>query len=260
MRDIKKYLAMTMQSPPDEQITAGRIAQGAVALAKELCSSAMDGSKLDAIVEEYIRDEGGEPALKGYHPKFASKPYEWTTCIAVDNEVVHGVPVKPLDPNHLITIDLVVRYKDWHADTARTFTYSDDPLKQQFVKASSLIFEMAKDAITPRQPISLFGTMVQQCAEQQGYAVIKEYCGHGIGKAIHTDPQILNYYAPSTEVFQIGQAYAVEPILAIESTYSLKHHPNDGFTVIANRLVTHNEDTIFISDSGAINLTGNNHE
>lgn len=249
-----------MNEPPANQVRAGQIANQAIKLGQELCRKTIDGEYLDKEIEQFILDEGGEPALKGYHPGFASKPYEWTTCIAVDNEVVHGVPVKLIDPSHLITIDLVVKYGDMHADTARTFTYSDDPLKQQFVKVSSLIFEIAKDTIMPRQPISLFGTMVQQCAEQQGYAVVKEYCGHGIGKTIHADPQILNYHTPLTEVFQVGRSYAVEPVLAIESIYSLRHHLDDGFTVIADCLVSHFEDTIFISDNGAINLTGNNHE
>ncbi len=246
-----------MQSPPCEQVTAGKIARGAIELAKELCSSCIDGKRLDLLVEEYIRDEGGEPALKGYHPSFAFKPYEWTTCISIDNDVVHGVPIKLLGPAHMITIDLVVKYKGWHADTARTFHHGDKPDKKQFVEASSMIFEMAKDAVMPGQPISLFGMMVERGAETQGYGVIKEYCGHGIGKNIHADPQVLNYYTSSTEVFQVGQAYAVEPVLAINPTYELEHHPRDGFTIFADCLASHNEDTIFIGANGAINLTGN---
>lgn len=247
-----------MQAPPDEQVRAGQIARGAIALAKEVCSTPVDGKRLDILIEEYIRDEGGEPALKGYHPKFALKPYKYTTCIALDNEVVHGVPVKMICPNHIITVDLVVRFQGWHADTARTFIYGDnDATKKQFVEASSMIFEMAKDTVMPQQPINLFGMMVERCAAQQNYAVIKEYCGHGIGQSIHTEPQVLNYQTLSTEVFQAGRAYAVEPVLAIEPTYELKHHPSDGFTIIADCLVTHNEDTIFVGANGAINLTGN---
>lgn len=246
-----------MQAPPDEQVRAGEIARGAVALAQELCASCIDGKRLDPMIEEYIRDEGGEPALKGYHPKFALKPYGYTTCIAIDNEVVHGVPVKLIGPNHMVTVDLVVRYKGWHADTARTFIYGGDAAKKQFVEASSMIFEMAKDAVMPQQPMNLFGMMVERLATQQGYSVIEEYCGHGIGEAIHTDPQVLNYHTPSSEVFQIGQSYAVEPVLAIAPTYTLKEHPTDGFTVIADCLASHNEDTIFIGENGVINLTGN---
>lgn len=244
-----------MQTPPCEQVRAGEIARDAIKLGQELCTRLIDGKRLDKEIEEFIRDAGGEPALKGYHPAFALKPYEWTTCLGVDNDVVHGVPLKLLGLNSVVTIDLVVKYKGWHADTARTFTYSDDPTKKQFVEASSMIFEMGKDAIWPEQSISLFGTMIERGAQMQGYGVIKEYCGHGIGKAIHTDPQVLNYHTPTTEVFQIGRSYAVEPVLAIEPTYELDHNKSDGFTVTANCLVSHFEDTLFIANDKVINLT-----
>ena len=70
-----------MQSPPNEQVRAGEIAQGAIQLAQELCRDTIDGKRLDREIEQYIRDEGGEPALKGYHPAFAQKPYEYTICL-----------------------------------------------------------------------------------------------------------------------------------------------------------------------------------
>ena len=245
-----------MQSPPNEQVKAGQIARGAILLAKELCRSAIDGVRLDREIEQYIRDEGGEPALKGYHPPFAQKPYEWTICLGLDKDVVHGVPLKLVGRSQLITVDLVVAYKGWHADTARTFTYSDDPAKQQFVDLSKAIFEDAKDSIVPNQMMSLFGTTVYQGALMQGYEVIKEYCGHGIGKTIHAEPQVLNYPNFKPEVFEIGKAYAVEPVLAV-SPYYLNHHHSDGFSVTADCLVSHNEDTVFIGAGGVVNLTGN---
>ena len=243
-----------MQSPPNEQVRAGQIARGAILLAKELCRTALDGVRLDKEVEQYIRDEGGEPALKGYHPAFAQKPYEWTICLGIDKDVVHGVPIKTLGSSKLITVDLVVRYKGWHADTARTFTYSDDPVKRQFADVSKVIFDHAKDSIIPNQMISLFGTTVYQGAQIQGYEVVKECCGHG--RTIHTEPQVLNYPTFTPEVFQVGRSYAVEPVLAI-SPYKLHQHPYDGFSVLADCLVSHNEDTIFIGTNGVVNLTGN---
>ena len=245
-----------MQSPPNEQVRAGQIARGAIQLAKELCREAIDGVRLDREIETYIRDEGGEPALKGYHPSFALKPYEHTICLGIDEDVVHGVPIKTVGLSHLVTVDLVVRYKGWNADTARTFTYSNDPIKQQFADISKAIFDNALQAIIPQQTISLFGGAVYAGAKLQGYEVVREYCGHGIGKAIHTDPQVLNYPTSTKEVFQAGRSYAVEPVLAVKP-YVLRHHQYDGFTVQADCLVTHNEDTIFVGTHGVVNLTGN---
>jgi methionyl aminopeptidase len=245
-----------MNLPPSEQVRAGEIARGAIQLAKELCKNTIYGVRLDREVEQYIRDEGGEPALKGYHPAFSIKPYEHTICLGVDKDVVHGVPTKLVCPNHLVTIDLVVGHKNWYADTARTFTHSDDPVKRKFAEMSMTIFESSLQVIQAQNKVDFFGTMVESGAKIQNYQVVKEYCGHGIGKAIHADPQVLNYHTSSEEVFQAGQSYAVEPVLAIKP-YVLRHHPHDGFTVQANCLVSHNEDTIFVGERGAINLTGN---
>lgn len=243
-----------MNEPPEEQIIAGRIARGAVALARDLCRWPLEGEQLDLEIEQYIRDEGGEPALKGYHPSFAGKPYEWTICLGVDNDVVHGVPHKPLDPNNIITVDLVVKFGEYYADTARTFTHSNNKSKMLFVDISKQIFDLSKAWVVPNGQVALFGQSVELSARLTKYGVVKEYCGHGIGKSIHCPPQIPNYYSPIGGQFKIGQSYAVEPVLAINPTYELEHH-YDGYSVTADCLVSHNEDTIFIGERGAVNLT-----
>lgn len=244
-----------MNQPPDDQVRAGEIAKKAIALAKKLCKNPIQGLLLDQEIETLIRDEGGEPSLKGYHPRFADDPYKWTICLSLDHEVVHGIPDKVIVPEHMITVDLVVKYNDWHADTARTFTYSKDQTKLDFVHDSKTIFEMAKQAISPNGTMDLFGYMVEAAASIKRYGVIREYCGHGIGKSIHMPPQIVNYRQISTNIFKAGYAYAVEPVLAFIPRYDLTHS-SDGYTVLANCLASHNEDTIFISEHKLFNLTG----
>lgn len=249
-----------MIAPPDEQVRAGQIASKAIRLARELCSSPIDGIQLDKEIETFILDEGGRPALKGYHPYFAPKPYEWTICLAIDNDVVHGVPLKMVRPSQLITVDLVVEYKGWHADTARTFTINGNATFERFANVSRAIFRSALEMILPQQPIELYGIAVNSACLAQGYSVVKEYCGHGIGRVIHAEPQVVNYPIRSKEVFKVGKAYAVEPVIAMKSIYKLDHSSNDGFSVRADCLVSHNEDTVFISNRGVINLTGGNDE
>ena len=246
-----------MLSPANEQVKAGQIAREAIALATKLCIGGLDGMRLDKEVEEFIKDQGGRPALKGYHPHFAPHPYKWTICLGIDNDVVHGVPIKMVGPSRLISVDLVVEYNGWFADTARTFTVSDDVVKQKFAKGSRDIFHAALEMILPQQSINLFGMMVESAAHLHGYSVIQEYCGHGIGKSIHAEPQVCNYPTSTQEVFQVGRSYAVEPVLAINPTYSLRHEPQDGFSVRADCLASHNEDTIFVGQNGIVNLTGN---
>ena len=244
-----------MQQPPNEQVRAGEIARDAIDCAKELCQQPIEGKQLDKEIEMFIRDSGGKPALKGYHPSFSVKPYEWTICLSLDQDVVHGIPLKPVYPNDMITVDLVVEYEGWHADTARTFTYSDCQIKQRFIGISDVIFSFVMTCVTPHQDISFVGKAVEMCAKVRNYGIIREYCGHGIGQSIHSSPQIPNYFHPGKELFEVGKSYAVEPVIAINPNYSLSHN-DDGFTVSADCLVSHNEDTLFIGADKVINLTG----
>lgn len=242
-------------APPNEQVRAAEIARAAIELGKTLVGC--DGSKIDKEIETFILDSGGKPALKGYRPVFAMRPYDWTICLAVNEDVVHGVPNKYTGPAQLITIDLVVEVDGWFADMARTFTISGEPHKQQFVANSLEVFHAGLSVIHPNASLNTYAAMIDNAARLFGYGVIKEYCGHGIGRTIHAAPQICNYPTPTREVFQVGHSYAVEPVLAIRPTYSLRHEPNDGFSVRADCLTSHNEDTIFVSPNGIVNLTGN---
>ena len=245
-----------MNQPPDEQVQAGIIAGKAIALGRELCKTEVDGRLLDNEIEQFIRDNGGSPALKGYKPPFDSKTYGHSICLSVNNEAVHGTPIKIVTPVDLVTIDLVVNYNGWFADTARTFSYSTDQEIKSAVIKSETIFAASLAAITPNRTISLFGATVELSSEMMGCSVVKEYCGHGIGQGIHMEPQIVNYNDYSVVNFEIGRSYAVEPVLAMKSNYRLEHL-EDGWTVSTNCLSTHNEDTVFISNKGVVNLTSN---
>lgn len=244
-----------MISPPCEQVEAGKIAAGAIALGKELCKDCIDGVRLDREIETFIKDRGGNPALKGYHPPFTHLTYQHAICLSLDNEVVHGPPIKLVGTGSLITIDLVVEYQGWHADTARTFTWSDDHQKKVFAGASMSIFAGALRAVIQEQPMDLFGATIEQVSTQAGMGVLKQYCGHGIGQRVHMEPQVLNYAGNNGNRFEVGRAYAVEPILANSMAYNITHD-KDGWTVVADCLTSHNEDTLFIGKDGIINLTG----
>lgn len=261
-----------MIEPPEEQVVAGLIARQAIALGVDLAKSPIKGTDLDQEIETFIRDNGCEPALKGYHPSFATKPYQHTICLSPPTVAVHGVPTSAYLPRgRLITIDLVVRHKGWHADTARTFMnyrtrIRDDTSggifvpslegEEDFVNNSRKIFHLAKTTIGPNQPVRNFGTLVERGAEVCGCGVIKEYTGHGIGQRIHEGPQIPNYDNGSSDRFEIGKSYAVEPVLSQLKRYSLSLG-KDGYTVyVFSNIASHNEDTIFIGRDKVYNLTG----
>lgn len=246
---------MNKLHPPEEQIFAGKVAGEAILLAKELCKNHIHGLDLDREIETFIRDHRCVPALKGYKPKFSPTAYQHTICLSLNEEAVHGLPDKHVDPNQLISVDLVVGYNGWFADTARTFTYADENSSlYAFANKSLSIFETALSTIIPYGGVSTFGSVVDFLARQSGYSAVSEYCGHGIGNEIHEPPFIQASRNDSVDLFRAGKAFAVEPIICDASRYKLLHS-DDGWTVSADCLVSHNEDTIFVTGVGVLNLT-----
>jgi len=242
-----------MQPHPD-QVKAGQIVAGCLKLARKLCEDPICASELDRQIEEYIQAGGGAPALKGYQPPFTDLTYQHALCLSLNNEAVHGPPVaRQVLPDDLISVDLVVKVGDWHADAARTFTYSENKKVKTFVTKSHIIFKTATDSITKNLPMNNLGRSIDTYAEGLGLEVISEFCGHGIGRSIHEEPQIHNHDSLSFSKFEVGRSYAVEPVLA-NGPYSLQHH-EDGWTVSANCLTSHFEDTFFIGDECIIRLT-----
>ena len=245
-----------MERPSDEQIIAGRVVRDAIKLGIALSEKEVTGLQLDARLEEFIKDNGCVPSLKGYQPPFSERTYKHTICLSRNQEAVHAVPKDAaLSKEDLITIDLVVAHRGWHADSARTFTFSTDPAKKDMVAKIALIHTNALNIITPNLPIKLYSELCQRITEELcGMSVIKEFCGHGIGQHIHEPPQIPSCQTTSNEIFVVGKAYAIEPVIAFKKKYVL-NEGDDGWTVSANCLTAHMEDTIFVSNVGIFNLT-----
>jgi methionyl aminopeptidase len=245
-----------MSRPSDEQMIAGKVARDAIRLGITLCEKEITGIELDARLEEYIRDNYCVPALKGYKPPFTDRTYQHAICLSRNNQAVHGVPCADnLSRDDLITIDLVVSHKGWHADTARTFTFSTDHAKKSMVEKITTIHTNGVAIVTPNLPIRIYSEFCQRLAEEIcGAGIIKEFCGHGIGREIHEPPQIPCSQTTNNGIFQTGRSYAVEPVLAFKKKYTLSHG-SDGWVVSADCLTAHMEDTLFVSDIGVFNLT-----
>lgn len=246
-----------MNYPCDEQIIAGKVARDAIKLGVELCAKGgITGEQLDRQLEEYIRDHQCVPSLKGYKPPFTDRTYYHTICLARNEAAVHGVPSSDFDPlNDLITIDLVVGHKGWHADTARTFTFSSSADKKNIAQAVHTLHTNALSIIQPNASILSYSSFCEKVANKIcNVAIIREFCGHGVGRGIHEEPQVPCTPSYSNHIFEIGRSYAVEPVIAAKRDYKLLDG-NDGWTVYANCLTAHMEDTIFVSQEGIINLT-----
>lgn len=209
--------------------------------------------ELDRVAESTIRTGGGEPAFKGY------RGFPKTTCISINEEVVHGIPgSRILKEGDLVSVDVGVRLKSYYSDAARTWVVgTGNRGKQRLVDTAKQALETGLAAYKAGSRIGDLSEAIQKFIETQGYGVVRDYVGHGIGRAIHEDPQVPNYG-------RRGLGARIEPglVLAIEPMVTEGHFAvelmDDGWTVVTKdrKLSSHYEDTIAFTEDGIMNLTG----
>jgi methionyl aminopeptidase len=209
-------------------------------------------NQIDKMADRIITDNGGVAAFKGYGGFPAS------ICASVNDTLIHGIPNDmPLVEGDIISVDIGVRYKGYHADAARTY-----PVGKCSEKAINLIdvaedcFNTALEVIRPGAYVGDIGHAVMSLAKQHGYEVPREYTGHGIGSDLHEDPQVPNYGTPGTGVvLKEGMCLAIEPMV-MAGKYHTKVMP-DNWTVKSSdgQLSSHYENTILVTSDGCQVLT-----
>ncbi|NKB67064.1 MAG: type I methionyl aminopeptidase [Candidatus Latescibacteria bacterium] len=208
--------------------------------------------ELDRMAEELIRDEGAVPAFKGYHGFPAS------ICASVNTEIVHGFPrSQPLQEGDIVTIDVGVLLEGYYGDGA--FTLGLEPLSSQcshLLRETSRCLELGIAQARPRGRLSDISHAVQTHAEANGLTVIRDFSGHGIGRALHEEPNVLNYGPPGKGPrLQPGFVLAIEPILGLGSDGV--DTAADGWTTTTQdgSLAAHFEHTVAITEHGPEILT-----
>ena len=232
--------------------SACRIVRDILQAVQELVSPGVTTYDLDRFAEEETVKRKARPAFKGYHS------YPGSLCCSLNNQVVHGIPSRrPLASGDIISLDFGVCYDDYFGDAAVTL-----PVGTVSASAQSLI-TATRDALyagiemaVPGGRLFDISAAVQTCAEQNGYSVVRDFVGHGIGKGLHEEPQVPNYGRAGTGVkLKAGMVLAIEPMIN-----QLEHHVTvleDGWTVVTcdNGLSAHFEHTVAITESGPDILT-----
>ena len=203
--------------------------------------------ELDYIAEKEILNLGGKPGFKGLYG------FPGTICSSFNEEIVHGIPSdRKIKDGDIISIDCGVIYEDFNTDSAFTLGIGNLPVKtSKLIKTTLNSLHLGIKEATPNNHIGDIGHAVESYSTNNGFSVVKEYVGHGIGKNLHEDPQIPNYGMKSTGPKIIeGMALAIEPML-IEGDEQTKID-NDGWTVKTKdgSMSAHFEDTIIITNSG----------
>ena len=181
---------------------------------------------LDNLAEEFIRDNGGVPGFKGYNG------FPNTLCVSQDNEVVHGIPSeKEIQEGAILSIDCGVIMNGFYGDSAYTFAIGDiSEEKKRLLHVTKKALNLGVMAAIYGNTIGHIGAAIQHYTESQGYSVVKELVGHGIGKKLHEEPEVPNYgIEGSGPLLEDGIVLAIEPMVNIGSADVFQKE--DGWTI-----------------------------
>lgn len=202
---------------------------------------------LDRLAESMTKDLGGRPAFKGYHG------YPASVCISLNDEVVHGIPGRrAIADGDLVSLDFGVLLDGYYGDAARTCAVGAvRPKAQELLEVTRRSLEMGLEQVRPGNRVSDVSHAVQTWAENRGFSVVREYVGHGIGRALHEEPQVPNFGDPGRGPrLQTGMVLAIEPMIN-EGTHEVTVDP-DGWTVRTrdHKLSAHFEYSVAVTEDG----------
>lgn len=192
------------------QPRAGAIVRLALIKAYELLAPGITTGEIDVELEKLVLKHDAVPTNKGY------KGYPAATCISPNDVVAHGIPGDyELQDGDIVTVDLGVTFDGMHADACRTFPVGDvSPAAQSLIETSELALSAAMVHARAGVRTGDLGYVIQNVTEQRGFAVVREFCGHGIGREYHTKPFIPNFGIRRTgDTLSPGMAIAIEPII-----------------------------------------------
>ena len=231
---------------------AGQILGNTLKLLEENVKPGITTAELDKIAYEYIKSNDSIPSFKGYNGFPAS------ICASVNNEVVHGIPDnRVLREGDIIGIDAGVCYGGYHADAARTFGVGEiSPAAKKLIEVTKESFFKGIENAKHGARIGDISAAVQTFVEGNGYSVVRDLIGHGIGSSLHEEPDVPNYGEAGRGMRLIkGMTIAVEPMVNVGG-YEIRLLKN-GWTYVTkdNTLSAHYENTIVITDSGCDVIT-----
>ena len=232
---------------------AGRLAAAVLEMIEEHVRPGITTDELDAICHAYIvGEQQAIPAPLNY------RGFPKSICTSVNHQVCHGIPGgKRLKNGDIVNIDITVIKDGYHGDTSKMFFVGEPSvLARRLVKTTHQALWAGIEMVRPGVQLGDIGHAIQSLVEKQGYSVVREYCGHGIGRKFHEDPQVLHYGSPGTgEPLKAGMTFTIEPMVNAGKR-QVKLLP-DGWTVVTKdrKLSAQWEHTILVTESGHQVLT-----
>ena len=233
---------------------AGRIVAEVLARVGEQVADGMTTADLEAIAGEIIVDEHGAiPSFKGY------RGFPGMVCTSINEEIVHGIPgQRVLHSGDIVSVDVGVIYNGYHGDAAITVAVGEiDAESQRLMDVTAESLRIGIEAARAGDWTTDVSAAIQQYVEAQGFSVVREYTGHGIGRHMHEDPQIPNYYDPrmGRARLRAGMTFALEPMVNAGDWRT--RVLDDNWTVVTadGRRSAHFENTVVVTKKGPEILT-----
>ncbi len=227
---------------------ACRISAGALQTAGKAVEPGVTTAELDKLAEDFIRSQGGEPNFKNY------EGYPATACISINNEVIHGIPTnkRKLQKGDIVSIDLGAKFGGYHGDNAATFACGDisAEAKRLIDTTRESLYKGIAAAVSGGR-IGDISHAVQSYVEAQGYSVVRQFVGHGIGTHLHEPPEVPNFGNAGRGIrLMPGMTLAIEPMVNAGKS-DVRILP-DGWTVLTTdgSLSAHFEHTVVITADG----------
>lgn len=231
---------------------AGKLAAKARHLAGTMIEVGITTEEIDQELKKFIVGNGGTPSFLGYNG------FPATACISMNEEVIHGLPSqRKLQTGDLVKVDVGAYVKGFHGDCANTFICGETSAENvKLVEVTRESFYKALAFCKVGYRISDIGHAIESYVTAEGFSVVRDFIGHGIGKALHEDPQVPNYGKPGRGIrLEAGMTLAIEPMinLGTEKVRVL----DDGWTVVTQdgKASAHYENTVLITDGQAEILT-----
>jgi methionyl aminopeptidase len=243
-----------IKSPADIEIMAegGKILAKIMKNLEKKVKPGITTKELDRLAESLILKSGGKCSFKGY------EGFPACLCTSVNEEIVHAIPSnRILKEGDIISLDLGIFYKGFHTDMAITIPVGKvDPEVQRLIRVTKKALKRGIKKVRPGNTFGDIGNAIQRYIESQGFNVVRDLCGHGIGRELHEEPEILNYGKRRTgPEIKEGMVFCLEPMVTVGDWKIKKSKNGYGFETADGSLSCHFEHTVAITKNGCKILT-----
>jgi len=236
----------------EKMAAAGRVVADTLALVGENVRAGVTTAELDALAEEFIVSQGGHPTFKGY------RGYPASICASPNDMVVHGIPGPyALEEGDVLSVDVGVTLEGFVADSAYTFAVGEIPAEtERLLEACQAALGAGIEQCRAGKRLSDISHAIQQVAENAGFSVVRELSGHGVGRSMHEDPQILNFGAAGRgPLLAEGLVFAIEPMINAGGPDIFLHDDRWSISTRDGSRSAHFEHTVAVTDAGPRILT-----